>query len=396
MQLFTYPTSVSITEVTLTKTTKSDKVGLTLRNKPGEAGIAITGLSETSPLRGSAIRANGGQVLIAINGNPDLPDAMVASEMICNTMQVSFLVCEQQQDNNITKRSFIQVVAAPFWKHNPGINFSSTRGRTLVTVSKIFKSGPFMGNPFVRQGDIVLAVNGIPVSKPEEADRALRMPQANGLATVLHTIDMNYFRVAVIKAVDTKQIAEANISFKQGKTKEEPTMLVKRWGHDERLIRIQYDPETQHMHDPEPYTKLENENDIKTWNLQKTGKGKHMLSVSPVLQYPFCLLQVTICLVGRLVHATLRSDHPAFFKRWYFHSAYKFITMYNQIVDANLDPLEDLACEHAWRNSPSKVVTSPLFSSCRGVTSEEEVVTPSTLKTRSRSKSLDEPHYISC
>jgi hypothetical protein len=277
MQLLTYPTSVSITEVTLVKTTKSDKVGLTLRHTQGEAGIAISGLLETSPLRGSAIRATGGQVLIAIDGNPDLPDAMAAARMISNTMQVSFLVCEQQQDYNASKRSFIQVVAAPFWKHNPGINFSSTRGRTLVTVSKIFKSGPFMGNPYVRQGDIVLAVNGIPVSKPEEADRALRMPQANGSVTVLHTIDMNYFRVAVIKAVDTKQIAEAYISFKQGKTQQEHNMLVKRWGHNEKLIRIRYDPETQHMYDPEPYTKLAPESDKKTWDIQNfSPKGRRV------------------------------------------------------------------------------------------------------------------------
>jgi hypothetical protein len=138
-----------------------------------------------------------------------------------------------------------------------------------------------MGNPYVRQGDIVLAVNGIPVSKPEEADRALRIPQGNGLVTVLHCIDMAYFRLAVIKAVDTSLIAEAKIGFKQqGKTQqqqENDIMIVRRGGHNEKRIRIRYDPETQHMYDPEPYTKLAPESDKKTWDFQHFSlKGKHV------------------------------------------------------------------------------------------------------------------------
>ena len=124
-----------------------------------------------------------------------------------------------------------------------------------------------MDNKYVRTGDIVLAVNGIPVSKPEEADRALRFPQADGLVTVLHTIDINCFRVAAMKAVATSQIAEAEISFKLDKTHQEHTMVLKRWGHSEKFVRIRYDPETQHMYDPEPYTKLVPESDKRTWDM---------------------------------------------------------------------------------------------------------------------------------
>jgi hypothetical protein len=109
-----------------------------------------------------------------------------------------------------------------------------------------------------------------------------------------------------------------------------------------------------------------------------------------------------------MTHLLFQQKFPAFFKQWYSQGAFKFMTMYNQIIDANLDPLEDLACEYAWRNSPSKVATA-LMAPGVGMTSSssfsgvgapvvEEVVTtpPKPDKTRRRSQSLDEPHFISC
>ena len=91
---------------------------------------------------------------------------------------------------------------------------------------------------------------------------------------------------------------------------------------------------------------------------------------------------------------------PVFFKNWYSQGAYKFMTMYNQIMDANLDPLEDLACEHAWRNSPSRVAAAPMSpggdSGIRSVSPEMEINAPTTQNMRARSKSLDDPPFISC
>ncbi|CAB9510235.1 expressed unknown protein [Seminavis robusta] len=371
--ILTYPTSVSVTEVNIVKDKPSEKMGLSLKNTPRESGIGITGLSrEESSLRGTAIRATGGQVLVAINGNPDIPDAKTASSMISKSTRLSLLVCEQHHDfANASKQACIQVVAAPFWRHNPGINFASTRGRTLVTVSKIFKRGPFAEHKYISVGDIVLAVNGIPVSKPEDADKALRLPQADSSVTVLHTIDMNYFRAAAMNAVDTSKITGtgATLSFKpdpHDATKQHHVMHVKRVGHTDKHVRIRYDPETQHMYDPEPFTKL--------------------------------------CPEGDYIRTDF-SNPKVFYRNWYCLGALKFINMFNKIVDENLDPLEDSACEYSWRNSPSNAIatTAPISPSSSSSVPEVEVYVPTnhdlSLRSLTRTKSHDDDEhedYIAC
>ena len=304
--VLTYPSCFSIQEVTVNKDKMNSKVGLSLKKAARESGIALSGLTENSPLRGTAIRSKGGQVLLAVNGDPNLPDVATAANLLGSRQRISLLVCEQHEHFNTTA-SCIQIVAAPFFRHNPGVCFGSTRGRTLVTISKIFKSGPYADNHYLHKGDIVLAVNGIPVSKPEEADRALRFPAGgnDGSVTVLHVVDINYFRALVRGAVDAK------IPFKQDKhDPEKHIMVAQRAGGSTTSLPIRYDPETQHMIDPSPYKKLVAQSDSGIWDFK---------------------------------------NPKVFFKNWY-QRVITFMDNFNARIDAALDPLEDLACEHAWRH----------------------------------------------
>jgi hypothetical protein len=317
-QVITYPSSFTITEVKVNKEKTSAKVGISLKNVTREAGVAITGLSVNSLLHGSPIRAKGRQVLLAVNGDPNLTDVNTAATLLGKTKQLSLLVCEQHETYN-SSSSCLQIVAAPFFKHNPGVCFSSTRGRTLVTISKIFKSGPFAGNPYLRVGDLVLAVNGIPVSKPEQADQALHSPiGTDEPVTVLHVVDVLYFRALIFGSIDSK------LAVKRDKNDPERYILMaQRSGGSTTPLPLQHHPETQQLYDPSPYQKLVAPADSTTWDF-KNPKG--------------------------------------FFKSWY-QKVLAFLEKYNERIEEALDPLEDLACEHSWRHANS--YTNPPIPSSR-------------------------------
>ena len=349
----TYPSSFCVEEVELIKSKPSMKVGFSVRKHSKTAALSISSLSETSPLRGTAIRPSGGQLLLSINGNPELPTASTAVDMIASSSKLKFLICEQPSS------SCVQVVAAPFFKHSPGINFSSTRGRTLVTVSKIIQrrgaSAAFASKKqYLHPGDIVLAVNGIPVSKPEEADRALRMPLANGAVTVLHTIDMGWLRTVLMNTVDqTKLYKDVSISFKPDRNDPQKHLMICRRGqmpkqplssHSmtpqtslllEKIFPLEYDRETQHMYDPEPH--------MKYLNSGSSGTG----------------LVVNVSVTEGMNPTSLANV-----SKWYTAGACRFMTMFNQLMDDNLDSIEDDACEHAWRISPQLMAMAPLERPC--------------------------------
>lgn len=383
--IVTYPSSFSVEEVDLVKSKPSMKVGFSLKKQSKKASLSISSLSETSPLRGTSIRPSGGQLLLSVNGDPELPSAATAVDMIASSSsKLRFLVCEQPAS------LCVQVVAAPFFKHSPGINFSSTRGRTLVTVSKIIQrrgsSAAFASKAqYLHPGDIVLAVNGIPVSKPEEADRALRMPLADGSVTVLHTIDMAWLRGLLMNNVDqTKLYKDVSVSFKPDRTDPRKHMMICRRGQKpkqplsshstspapsgylEKIFAIDYDRETQHMFDPEPH--------VKFLNTGSFGTG----------------LVVNVSMTESTNPTSLTNVN-----KWYTMGAVRFMTMFNQLMDENLDSIEDDACEHAWRTSPQLMATEPLehlslSSSTRTLPVETGVVSGMDGSTSSRNVVMDE------
>ena len=392
----TYPSSFSLQEVVLVRDAKEkEKVGLSLKKQQHESAIRITGLTETSPLHGSAIRSRpggAGQLLLAVNGNPDMSNAAAAAKLIAKSTQrgtvLKLLICEDPG------ASCLHVIAAPSWKHSPGINFGSTRGRTLVTISKIFQRGPFTGNPHLNQGDIVLAVNGIPVSKPEEADRALRTPMAssedNATMTVLHVLNVQALRAMVMNAVDQKKIIYGGISVafetadherKLRRTtclsQIEPgaahMMVVRRANRQDHTFPISYDPETQRMYDPEPITKMISVTSS-TSSATTTVGGVHD---------------------RHHAHGPYSKKPAVTYKHWYALGACKFMELFNEIMDANLSLLEDNACEHAWRSPALAAAYAPAPAALVGPSSTTTATTnsnPSTTTSTTRSLPTATPH----
>lgn len=83
---------------------------------------------------------------------------------------------------------FCYLEAAPATEVNPGVCFDSCCNRTMVMISDIFLSDPTRTN--LKVGDIVLAVNGSPIWKPEEADKEQLLAVRDSKALVLYCVDM--------------------------------------------------------------------------------------------------------------------------------------------------------------------------------------------------------------
>ena len=312
MALVTYPDNFSIECADLTKTSPTTPVGILLKEIPDKSHkshLFISGISPNSPLQGSKVKQD--QQLLAINGTPYFSTPNDAVDIIKNSKHLKFLVCDRPAAG-----SGVKIVTGSFWKHNPGVNFTSTRGRTLVKVNKVFRNGPFAGDKAIKKGDIILAVNGIPVSKPEEADRALRMPLAEGSVTVLHIIDTVELRINVMRKVERSdfKVPATDFSMKRSPhNSDNDVMIVYRRHRSNKFINIGYDPDTLHMYDTQPFDNLVAEADFG--------------------------------------HSSLHNAR-VFFKPWYLSGVKKFMESFNKIIDDTLEPIEDLACEAAWKNDP--------------------------------------------
>ena len=136
-----------------------------------------------------------GHSVIAINAK-SVVDPIQASNLVVDApeTEISITAIDAPSDND---PPFCKLVTAPTSREHPGVSFDSTRRRCMVQVSRVFANGPFAGSD-LHQGDVVLAVNGIPVSKPEEADAVLRlcvdMPN-----TILYVVDMTQYRHSILK-----------------------------------------------------------------------------------------------------------------------------------------------------------------------------------------------------
>ena len=155
--------------------------------------VQVSKINEDSPLQDTPLKV--GHSVLSVN-SVFAGNAVRASELILNgPKQVSITAtC----DPCSVKAPYCKLVSAPTSaQQHPGIRFSASRDRCLVQVSRLFPRGPFTRSG-VSQGDIVLAVNGIPVSTPEEADQALR----EGLDpdtpyTVLYVVNMQEYRQSI-------------------------------------------------------------------------------------------------------------------------------------------------------------------------------------------------------
>lgn len=190
-------------------TTVTLEGGTDIRIAQEHAGPIIASISGDSLLRFTSIKV--GQIILSVNGYivTDAEQATALIRRVSPGKPLTLIACDAP------KTPYYKVIPAPRLKGHPGLSFAPTRGHCLVQVSRVFERGPFGGNGALKPGDIVLAVNGVPVSKTEQADRALRTAARDGPITLIYAIDVSrlcrrIFKEANLYGMKLIQVGRSN------------------------------------------------------------------------------------------------------------------------------------------------------------------------------------------
>lgn len=156
--------------------------------KTGSNTVIVTGLHPDSLLKDTNVRD--GTVLLAVNGEA-VHTANQASEIIRGAYtRLEFTTLLGTSRPSIPPFCYLEV--APTSKLHPGITFDSCCDRTMVMISQVFITD--LTKTRLRVGDIVLAVNGIPVWKPHDADCEQVKAARNSHSLVLYCVAMDALR----------------------------------------------------------------------------------------------------------------------------------------------------------------------------------------------------------
>lgn len=157
--------------------------------------VTITDITEDSLAYRSELAV--GQQILAIN-NREVHSLKGALSALQEYATLQFTVLDYSEDTP-KQEPFCYVEVAPTTKLNPGVSFDSCLNRTMVMISEIFVSD--LSTTRLRKGDIVLAINGVAVWKPEDADREQLKAARDSKAVVLYCVDMEGLRDWMYKRV---------------------------------------------------------------------------------------------------------------------------------------------------------------------------------------------------
>ena len=247
-------------------------VSFTMRDR---GFVEVTRVHPYSPLLGTTLRA--GQQILAINGIPIKTSTQAVEAVKSAPRMLQFSVIKKIQV------PFCKMVAVPVWKHHPGVVFESTRGRSLVQVSRIFPKGPFSDSD-LREDDLVLAVNGFPVSIPEQADRALELHRNQPNAFV-YALSIRSLRQSIIQeTIQTNKQRYSNIFFEVLEDGHHCIHLNDSGKQKSPRATCVFDRETHELRDPESFLHLVAQSDMRTLSFQNPNlfyKGKYGSIVRP-------------------------------------------------------------------------------------------------------------------
>jgi hypothetical protein len=282
---------------TIPRTKRSVGVTFTGR-KAGEQGdVRIDTIQETSPFYTTDLDC--GQQLLAVNYKV-VTTAVEAVQIFRDdpSRTLTFTTAE----HTLATRQY-KTVCAPTSHLSPGIRFSTTRHRGLVTVGKIYTRGNF-DKTGLREEDIVIAVNGYPVSKPEDADRALHMTRSEPM-TSLYVLDVVRLRASIAREASKMSDKFLLVSFGLAEGKDrEFVIAISGMAHG----KVEFDRETLHM-------RYFEEN---TYRVPRHERDK------------------------------------------FSHLVQEFIQAFNKVVEDRMSTLEELVASEAWQNPvpvPSAWVT---------------------------------------
>jgi len=144
-----------------------------------------------------------GHEILSINGHAVHSVSQVVN-IISDYVSLEFTLL----DPRIKLPPFCYVEVAPTSRINPGVSFDCCCNRTMVMVGEVFISD--LTKTRIRKGDIVLAMNGRAVWKPEQADEEQLQAARNHKSLVLYCVNMEEMRDYCIKKAPKRQTINGN------------------------------------------------------------------------------------------------------------------------------------------------------------------------------------------
>lgn len=167
-------------------------LGIKVKSHADENAVYVSGMVAGSMIARTSMKV--GDEILAVNGQA-VSTAKQVIEMISDSSRVEFTTF----DSTCNKAPFCYVEVAPTSKINPGVSFAGCCNRSMVMIGDIFVAD--LTKTRLRKGDIVLAVNGVPVWKPEDADREQLRAARDSKSVVLYCVDMEALRAFFAKHV---------------------------------------------------------------------------------------------------------------------------------------------------------------------------------------------------
>lgn len=202
--------------------------------------VAFSRIAKESPLNSTPIGV--GHACLAINGQA-VTTAKHAAEIIRDSQSpmITFTYAEPCSPH-------YKMVVAPVSKTLAGISLTSSRDEALVAVSRVFK-GHFAATS-IKVGDIVLAVNGVPVTDKSDA---LRLMKASEGLVVLYVLDMESVRSKIVEEI-TSSAGWAGTQLQRTGDKTFKLKVPK--GNAQRTFDVELDLNSMKIVDHEAHTRL--------------------------------------------------------------------------------------------------------------------------------------------
>lgn len=181
----------SVRTISVEKFDTRQIVGISMNALDTNSVVIVSKISQNGLLHNKNIKI--GDEILAINGIA-IHTPQQAASIISSNNKLEFLLLDPYNisPNQPPATPFCYVEVAPTTKTNPGVSFDSCCGRSMVIISEIFLSD--LNKTRLRYGDIVLAINGKPIWKPEQADIEQIKAAKSGKAVILYCINMKALR----------------------------------------------------------------------------------------------------------------------------------------------------------------------------------------------------------
>lgn len=276
------------------------------QTKLPERKLIICGINEKSPLATSGAQV--GQAIVTVNGCVTNSTKTAATLIRSTPVQGTVKLVTMDPTRSPLYKLVVLPAPAP-----TSIRWTSVRDGTLVRASRIFSSPSGLA-----EGDVLLAIQGRPVSTLEEAHKALQSAWANGDAvTSFYVLDYKLLRnslwkvlVRNIRANRYKELVGDVVALRPIPDTFEDRPDVYGIFLNQRLkARVLFDKETFRMIDPWQY-----------WS-------------------------------ARYVNGRIEHDSAMDFHRNSYKKVLAVIREYNRMLEQNMRQLEEQVCQESWRFS---------------------------------------------